>query len=76
MFCFGYGSNMVANQMRLFCRAAKLIGPALLKEYRLAFTRRSTRWGAGVADVVAALDIKERYGTGYSLSHRADLHRD
>lgn len=31
---------------------------ARLPDYRLAFTRRSTRWGGGVADIVEAPDAE------------------
>lgn len=52
MYYFGYGSNMAARVMKRVCPTHRLIGSARLDDYRLAFTRYSTSWGGGVADVV------------------------
>jgi len=49
---FAYGSNMAESTMSKLAPNARKIGVARLPNYRLAFTRRSTRWKAGVADVV------------------------
>ena len=46
MLYFAYGSNMAA--------AEGFIRPARLDGYRLALTRRSIRWQAGVLDIVPA----------------------
>ncbi len=53
---FAYGSNMDPDQMGERCPSARLVGPASLVDFRLAFTRESevTYPGSGVADVVAA----------------------
>ena len=53
---FAYGSNMDPDQMGERCPSARLVGPARLIDFRLAFTRESevTYPGSGVADVVAA----------------------
>jgi gamma-glutamylcyclotransferase len=50
MLYFAYGSNMARGAMP----EARLVSPARLDGYRLALTRRSIRWQAGVLDVVAA----------------------
>jgi gamma-glutamylcyclotransferase (GGCT)/AIG2-like uncharacterized protein YtfP len=46
---FAYGSNM--KEIDLVCPGAAYLGPARLDGRRLAFLRRSIRWGAGVADI-------------------------
>ena len=46
MLYFAYGSNMAP--------AAGFVRPARLEGYRLALTRRSIRWKAGVVDIVPA----------------------
>jgi len=50
MLYFAYGSNMARGAMP----EARLMGPARIHGYRLALTRRSIRWQAGVLDIVAA----------------------
>lgn len=49
---FAYGSNMDAEQMARRCWGSRLIGPAELPGYRLAFVGHSASWGGGVATVV------------------------
>jgi gamma-glutamylcyclotransferase (GGCT)/AIG2-like uncharacterized protein YtfP len=49
---FAYGSNLAGREMAGWCPAARFVGPALLEGYRVALTRRSIRWGGGVADIV------------------------
>lgn len=51
---FAYGSNLDKGRMRKRCPQSEPWQKATLRDYRLAFTRRSQRWGAGVADVVEA----------------------
>ena len=53
---FAYGSNMDPDQMGERCPSARLVGPARLIDFRLAFTRESevTYPGSGVADVLAS----------------------
>jgi gamma-glutamylcyclotransferase len=41
------------NQMRQRCPSARFMAIAILRNHRLAFTRRSVRRGCGVADAVA-----------------------
>lgn len=52
MYYFAYGSNMASRVMQEHCPGQMVIGRARLADYRLAFTRHSPVWGAGVADVV------------------------
>jgi gamma-glutamylcyclotransferase (GGCT)/AIG2-like uncharacterized protein YtfP len=51
---FAYGRNMAASAMELACPGHRYIGPAQLRDHRLAFTRRSLRTGTGVADAIEA----------------------
>jgi gamma-glutamylcyclotransferase (GGCT)/AIG2-like uncharacterized protein YtfP len=51
---FAYGSNMARRIMDGVSPTARVVGIARLPDHRLAFTRRSTRSGTGVADVVPA----------------------
>ena len=53
MFYFAYGSNMDPLHMRRRCPGALLLGPALLRDWRLGFFYRSTSFpGGGAADIV------------------------
>ena len=51
MLLFAYGSNLAAEEV---APEARFLGAAVLPDFRLALTRRSIRWGGGVADVVPA----------------------
>ncbi len=51
---FAYGSNLLSRVFDEVCPGSRPVGPAMLRGYRLAFTRRSTVWQSGVADIVAA----------------------
>ncbi len=48
---FAYGSNLSEARLHENCPSARLETIARLPGYRLAFTRRSERWGGGVADI-------------------------
>ena len=52
MLYFAYGSNMPTEQIRCSDPYATFEGVAELRSYKLDFTRCSSRWKAGVADVV------------------------
>lgn len=52
MLYFAYGSNMDWDQMKKRCPSARFVGAAVLRDHRLAFTRRSVQRGCGVADAV------------------------
>ena len=49
---FAYGSNLHLRQFARRCPGAKPAGRARLPDYRLAFTRYSTKRKGGVADIV------------------------
>ena len=53
MLYFAFGSNMSWNQMRERCPSSRFVGIAVLRDHKLAFTRKSVNRGCGVADVVA-----------------------
>jgi gamma-glutamylcyclotransferase (GGCT)/AIG2-like uncharacterized protein YtfP len=63
---FAYGSNLAAREMAGWCPAARYAGPALLEGFRVVLTRRSLRWGGGVADIVAA-DGERVWGAVYEV---------
>lgn len=55
---FAYGSNMTIKTISKVCPSYKLLGPARLKDFRLAFTRFSNKFnGGGVADILQAPDL-------------------
>lgn len=49
---FAYGSNMNWDQLKERCPSARFVGIGVLRDYRLAFTRRSENRGCGVSDAV------------------------
>ena len=49
---FAYGSNLSPTQLTKRCPGVRLRGIGKVSGYRLAFTRRSTGWGGGVADLL------------------------
>lgn len=51
---FAYGSNLDDGQMRDRCPQSAPWRTATLPDHHVAFTRWSTTWNGGVADVVAA----------------------
>jgi gamma-glutamylcyclotransferase len=63
---FAYGSNMSPAVLTDIAPSAQVIGIGRLDDYRLAFTRRSTRWNAGVADV-AECQTFTLYGVLYAI---------
>jgi hypothetical protein len=54
MLYFAYGSNMWETQMVKRCPSTRFVGIAVLRDYKLAFTRESPARGCGVADAVEA----------------------
>jgi gamma-glutamylcyclotransferase (GGCT)/AIG2-like uncharacterized protein YtfP len=52
MLYFAYGSNMCEDQMVERCPSARFVGIATLRDYKLAFTRRSKTRRCGVADAI------------------------
>src|SRR5436309_15390853 len=63
---FAYGSNMDCAQMRERCPSARFLNVAKLPNHELAFTRRSTNRGCGVADAIPR-DGKELWGVVYEI---------
>ena len=49
---FAYGSNLHMLQFKRRCPGSSVAGRARLPDYRLAFTRYSTKRKGGVADIV------------------------
>lgn len=70
---FAYGSNMNARQMSLRCPGARAVCVAKLRDHRLTFAGRSTRWGGGVATIKPARRSSV-IGVVWSVS-RANLDR-
>jgi gamma-glutamylcyclotransferase (GGCT)/AIG2-like uncharacterized protein YtfP len=66
---FAYGRNMGTHTMELACPGHRFLGAAELRAHRLAFTRRSLRTGAGVADILAAPGASV-WGALYALDAR------
>ena len=52
MHYFAYGSNLSVRQMAARCPAARVVGAAVLRGYRLCFPRRGSNWPGGVAGIV------------------------
>ena len=50
---FAYGSNMHWPQIVARCPAVRFVSRAVLRDHKLAFTRKSVSRGCGVADAVA-----------------------
>lgn len=68
---FAYGSNLHKLQFKRRCRDSSEVGRARLPEYRLAFTRYSTKRKGGVADIVPEPGA-EVWGALYEIT-AADL---
>lgn len=69
MLYFAYGSNMDADQMKCRCPSAEFKCRAKLPDHRLAFTRKSSNRGCGVADVVPDED-KDVWGVVYDIDEQ------
>ncbi len=52
IYYFAYGSNMDPEQMYKRCPDSKKIGPAVLQDHKIAFTRYSLKRKSGVADIL------------------------
>ncbi|MEX2159025.1 MAG: gamma-glutamylcyclotransferase family protein [Dehalococcoidia bacterium] len=65
---FAYGSNMHLRMFRRRCPGAKPLGPALLRGYRIAFTRYDRTRKGGVADIVPEPDA-EVWGALYEIDN-------
>ena len=70
---FAYGSNMEPRRMKRRAPRSRPLGPARLPGYRLDFTRYSTNFHGGVADVVPDAEA-EVWGVLYEVEE-SDLER-
>jgi len=52
-YFFAYGDRMSTTTMQRHAPHARLVGPANLAGYRLAFNVRSRSWGGGAANALA-----------------------
>lgn len=64
---FAYGSNLDLKQMAQRCPQSNLIGKASLQGYKIAFTKYSSGWDSGVADIIRAED-SEVWGLLYEVT--------
>ncbi len=72
MLYFAYGSNMDCAQMRRRCPSAHFVGVAKLPDHSLAFSRKSTKRGCGVADVVEKTG-HDVWGVVYEIADPKDV---
>ena len=70
---FAYGSNLDLLQMKRRCPLSKLISKGSLSGHRLTFTKYSSGWGGGVADVIQD-EGSEVWGLVFEISD-SDLER-
>lgn len=66
-YYFAYGSNLDESQMRFRCPESGFLSKACLKGYRLDFTRYSSGWNCGVADIVQN-EGSEVWGLVYEIT--------
>ncbi len=69
MLYFAYGSNLDQEQMRERCPDSKLVGKAVLKNYKLDFDIFSSKRGGGCADIIPSSD-DEVWGLLYELTEQ------
>ena len=60
-------TNLSPTQMRSRCKSARLVTTGRVSGYRIGFTRYSTGWGGGVADLIEESEGVV-WGTVYELS--------
>src|SRR3989344_3074387 len=66
-YCFAYGSNMDLEQMKKRCPGSVLLGKAVLKDYRIAFSIFSDLRKCGCADI-QCVPGSEVWGLLYRIS--------
>ena len=66
---FAYGSNLDLPQMRMRCPQSSVVCPGWLQGYRLDFTRYSSVWKCGVADIIASKG-DEVWGLVYNIADK------
>src|SRR6266849_3670446 len=72
MLYFTYGSNMDWDEMHTCCPSALFSSTARLDDYKLAFTRLSSRRKCGVTDVLSALGCCV-WGVVYDIGAPRDI---
>ncbi len=64
---FAYGSNLNRSQMQDRCPGSRIFRSGCLEGYRIDFTRFSSGWSGGVADVVKS-EGAEVWGVVYEIT--------
>ncbi len=72
---FAYGNNMSSESIGELCPLAAPIGPAVLHDHRLAFTRQSRKCDGGVADVIPAVGMCV-WGVLYNITKQCQVALD
>ena len=67
-YYFSYGSNLNYTQMKRRCPTAKIVGIAILKNWRLSFVGRSKTWQGGVA-TIEKRKFSKAYGVVYKITN-------
>ena len=67
-YYFSYGSNLNYTQMKRRCPTAKIVGIAILKNWRLSFVGRSKTWQGGVA-TIEKRKFSKTYGVVYNITN-------
>ena len=67
-YYFAFGSNINSNQMKSRCPSAKIIGVAVLRNWRLSFAGRSKTWHGGVA-TIEKKKFSKTYGVVYQITN-------
>lgn len=73
IYYFAYGSNMLLGRMKQRCGEKNfcIVGPAIIENYILVFTRRSVKWcNMGVADLKYQKG-KKTYGVLFKINDLA-----
>jgi len=66
---FAYGSNMEKSQMVKRCPNFKILGKAKLNGFKLGFSKESSLWEGGVADIAKDLN-NHVWGVLYELTEQ------
>ncbi len=69
MLYFAYGSNMDRKQMRYRCPDSTFLFVACLKDYKIGFTKYSSGWDCGVADIIESKGDNV-WGLVYNISKK------
>ncbi len=69
MLYFAYGSNLNWERMKNRCPSAEFYCKAFLPDYRIEFTRESSKLNCGVADIIWDENNKA-YGVVYRINEK------